>query len=410
MSIYPWQQSLYVSMQQPMDEQTIIPLLEKYARGAVSPEEADIVTAWLQQVTPYEFDRVLQQCDVPEAFKTLLPIPPTVAASLESRLDGMEERPKRGVFLIKKLAVAASVLLILAAGAFYWLRKPAPQPLASREKTPALPGNPQHAPGGNRAMLTLGDGSTISLDSAENGVLASQGSVSIVKLANGQLAVHMPAANNNDEIIYNTITTPTGGQYQVVLPDGSKVWLNAASSLRFPNRFSGNQRNVTLTGEGYFEIARNQQQPFRVQVNEAMVEVLGTHFNVNAYNDEAELKTTLLEGAVKMSKGEASLLLAPGQQARLPKNGNMKLVKDADIEQVLAWKNGYFQFDKANLPALMRQIARWYDLEVVYEGPVKEFEFVGKIARNVYLADVLKALESSGVRFRMEGNKLIVMS
>ncbi|WP_213086856.1 FecR domain-containing protein [Chitinophaga agrisoli] len=396
-----------------MDEQTIIPLLEKYARGAVSPEEADIVTAWLQQVTPDEFDRVLQLCDVPEAFKTLLPIPPDVAASLESSLDRMEEGnalPRHGVLLIKRLAVAASVLLVLAAGAFYWLRKPAQQPLASREKTPAQPGNPQHAPGGNRAMLTLGDGSTISLDSAANGVLASQGNASIVKLANGQLAVRMPAANDNDEIIYNTITTPTGGQYQVMLPDGSKVWLNAASSLRFPNRFAGDQRNVTLTGEGYFEIAHNKAQPFRVQVNEATVEVLGTHFNVNAYNDEADVKTTLLEGAVKMSKGPASLLLAPGQQARLPKNGDLKLVKDADTEQVLAWKNGYFQFDKADLPALMRQIARWYDLEVVYEGPVKEFEFVGKIARNVYLADVLKALESSGVRFRMEGNKLIVMS
>ena len=395
-----------------MDQPTIILLLEKYARGLASPEEAAQVTAWLQQTTPAEFNAVLEQCDVPEAFKAFPPIAPEFAYKLESRLDVLDEEAaptrRRGVVYLKRLAAAAAVLVLLAAGALYWLRKPAPQPVA--QAVPKVAGPQLHAPGGNRAMLTLADGSTIALDSAQNGVLAQQGSTRIIKLNNGQLAYNPPAAGNGSEAVFNTITTPAGGQYQLTLPDGSKVWLNAASSLRFPNHFTGNERSVELRGEGYFEIAHNKTLPFRVKVNDAVVEVLGTHFNVNAYSDETDVRTTLLEGAVKMSKGEASVLLAPGQQARLQKNGNMNLVKEADMEQAMAWKNGYFQFNKADLPTLMRQIARWYDLEVVYEGPVKDYEFVGKIARNVYLADVLKALEGSGVHYRMEGNRLIIMS
>jgi len=395
-----------------MDQPTIILLLEKYARGVASPEEAAQVNAWLQQTTPAEFDAVLQQCDVPVEFKAFPPISPEFAYKLESRLDALDEGAapvrRRGIVYLKRLAAAAAVLVLLAAGVFYWLRTPAPQPLAQVVSKAAAP--QVHAPGGNRAMLTLADGSTIVLDSAQNGVLAQQGSTRIIKLNNGQLAYSPPAAGNGSEAVFNTISTPAGGQYQLTLPDGSKVWLNAASSLRFPNHFSGDERSVELHGEGYFEIAHNKALPFRVKVNDAVVEVLGTHFNVNAYSDETDVRTTLLEGAVKMSKGAASVLLAPGQQARLQKNGNMNLVKEADLEQAMAWKNGYFQFNKADLPTLMRQIARWYGLEVVYEGPVKDYEFVGKIARNVYLADVLKALEGSGVHYRMEGNRLIIMS
>jgi len=391
-----------------MDQQLLISLLEKYARGAASPEESAAVTAWLQTVTPEEFDRVLQQSDVPAAFRAYPPVPPAFAQELETRLDEADAGYLRrgNIFSIKRLVAAASVAVLLAA-AVYWLRQPGPAPAQVAEKQ-AAPRT--FGPGGNKAVLTLGDGSTIVLDSAENGVLASQGNTRVIKQANGQLAYRIPAGGSGNQAVYNTIATPAGGQYQVVLPDGSKVWLNAASSLRFPSRFTGGERSVTLTGEGYFEIAHNDRQPFRVQVNDAVVEVLGTHFNVNAYRDENEVRTTLLQGAVKMSQGTASLQLTPGQQARLRRNGEMKLVKQADIEQAIAWKNGYFQFDKVDLPALMRQIARWYDLEVVYEGPVKNFEFVGKIARTAYLADVLKALESSGVRFRMEGNRLIVTS
>jgi len=391
-----------------MDQQLLISLLEKYARGAASAEETATVAAWLQTVTPEEFDRVLQQCDVPAAFKAYPPVPPGFAQALENRLDEADAGyPRRGnIFPIKRLVAAASIAVLLAA-TIYWLRQPGPEQAAVAEKqaTPRMFG-----PGGNKAVLTLGDGSTIVLDSAQNGVLASQGSTRVIKQANGQLAYRLPAAGSGNEAVYNTIATPAGGQYQVVLPDGSKVWLNAASSLRFPSQFTGRERSVTLTGEGYFEIAHKDEQPFRVQVNNAVIEVLGTHFNVNAYRDEHEVRTTLLQGAVKMSQGAASLQLTPGQQARLHRDGAMKLVKQADTEQAIAWKNGYFQFDKVDLPALMRQIARWYDLEVVYEGPVKDFEFVGKIARTAYLADVLKALESSGVRFRMEGNRLIVTS
>ncbi|HEU4555410.1 MAG TPA: FecR family protein [Chitinophaga sp.] len=394
-----------------MNQPTIIALLEKYARGTASPEEAAQVTRWLQQTSPEEFDAILALSNLPEEWKALPPISPEFAGRLETRLDAQEAGPmpvRRGIIYLKRMAAAAAVLL-LAAGAFYWLRRPAPQPVAqvTPKNNPApLP----NAPGGNHAVLTLADGSSITLDSAQNGVLAQQGNTRIIKLNNGQLAYNPPAAANSSAAVFNTITTPAGGQYQLTLPDGSKVWLNAASSLRFPNHFTGNERSVELHGEGYFEIAHNKDLPFRVKVNDAVVEVLGTHFNVNAYSDEADVRTTLLEGAVKMSKGTASVLLAPGQQARLQRNGSMNLVKHADLEQAMAWKNGYFQFDKADLPTLMRQIARWYNLEVVYEGPVKNYEFVGKIARNVYLADVLKALESSGVHYRMEGRRLVIIS
>jgi len=408
----PWFPVFTIEPTLRMDQPTIITLLEKYARGTASPEEAVQVAQWLQQTSPEEFDAVIALCNLPDNWTALPPVSPEFAYRLETRLDAQETGAapaRRGIVYLKRAAAAAAVL-VLSEVARTWLRRPAPQQVAQALPVKSHAAPQPHAPGGNHAVLTLADGSTITLDSAQNGVLAQQGNTRIIKLNNGQLAYNPPAAGNNSTMVFNTIATPAGGQYQLNLPDGSKVWLNAASSLRFPNHFTGKERSVELKGEGYFEIAHNKDLPFRVKVNDAVVEVLGTHFNVNAYSDERDVRTTLLEGAVKMSKGAASVLLAPGQQARLQKNGSMNLVQHADMEQAMAWKNGYFQFDKADLPALMRQIARWYDLEVVYEGPVKHYEFVGKIARTVYLDDVLKALESSGVHYRMEGRRLVIMS
>jgi ferric-dicitrate binding protein FerR (iron transport regulator) len=210
--------------------------------------------------------------------------------------------------------------------------------------------------------------------------------------------------------LYNTISTPKGGQYQVTLSDGSKVWLNAASSLRFPATFSGKERKVELTGEGYFEVAHNKKMPFHVTVNDLDVEVLGTHFNINAYADESAIKTTLLEGSVKVVKGNETKIIEPGEQASVTTSEDEINVKQqVDLEQVVAWKNGIFQFERADIESVMRQISRWYDIDVDYHGRVSE-HFGGTISRDVNISDVLKMLEmTGGVNFKIDGKKVIVM-
>ncbi len=262
------------------------------------------------------------------------------------------------------------------------------------------------APGGNKAVLTLADGSKIVLDSAANGNLTNQGNTTIIKL-DGKLAY--TASGNNGEVLYNTISTPKGGMYQIVLSDGSKVWLNAASSLRFPTAFTGKQRNVELSGEAYFEIEKNAAMPFNVTVSEMNVQVLGTHFNVMAYNEESEIKTTLLEGAVKVTKGSALGLLKPGKQASLDNNGAI-IITDAEIEKDLAWKNGMFFFENNDIKTIMQQLNRWYDADISYQGNVTSRRFTGQISRYINLSGVLKMLELTGdIHFKIEGKKILVM-
>ena len=262
------------------------------------------------------------------------------------------------------------------------------------------------APGGNKAILTLADGTQIILDSVANGKLTNQGNTKIIKL-DGKLAYS--STGNSSEILYNTITTPNGGQYQLILEDGSKVWLNAASSLRFPSAFVGKQRNIELTGEAYFEIAKNANMPFNVLVNNMNVQVLGTHFNVMAYKDESEIKTTLLEGVVKVTSGGAVGLLKPGKQARLDNSGNIKIA-DADIETEMAWKNGLFLFDYTDIKTIMRQLSRWYDADISFEGNITHKTFTAQISRNTNLSAVLKKLElTGGIHFKIEGKKIMVM-
>jgi len=299
---------------------------------------------------------------------------------------------------------AAAMIVMLAGGTYFYLQY-------KDKELPVPAGVTAHqdvAPGGNRAMLTLANGTTVMLDSAQNGIVAQQGATHVVKLANGQIAYNVTGAAIAS-MEFNTMVTPRGGQYQVTLPDGTRVWLNAASSLKYPVCFKGAERSVELTGEAYFEVAADVQHPFKVLTNNMEIQVLGTHFNVMAYTDEKNINTTLLEGAVKIVQGTAGQVLHPGQQAVLDKQTTMIQLKNADIQQVVAWKNGYFQFDGADLPALLRQIARWYDLDIIYEGTVTEHEFVGRISRNSHLSSVLKALQLSDIHFRIDGKKLIVL-
>jgi transmembrane sensor len=279
-------------------------------------------------------------------------------------------------------------------------------------------------PGGDRAILQLGDGSNIVLDSVADGVLVEQGSVKVIKLHDGVLAYdHQSSIVNREPIPYNKVTTPRGGQYQLTLPDGTKVWLNAASSIRFPTVFDAKERRVAITGEVYFEVSPSASLstgriPFLVNVNDkAEVEVLGTHFNINAYDDEGSIKTTLLEGKVKVVNRESSIVnqtsvvLSPGQQASIPSKSNQSpqiLVQTPNIDEVIAWKNGLFKYQEADIQTILRQAARWYDVEVVFEGQVTAERFRGTIGRQVKLSEFLQILELNNIHFDIQGKKIIV--
>lgn len=301
--------------------------------------------------------------------------------------------------------VAATIVFMLFAGA--WVVK-----LYTGKDKPALLVNDHTGdlvPGGDRAVLTLADGTTIVLDSARNGILTRQGSIAVLKLNDGQLAYNN-GTSSTTKITYNTIATPPGGQYQLILSDGTKVWLNASSSLRFPVTFlTGKDREVELTGEGYFEVAKKVKSPFRVIAGDMKVKVLGTHFNVNAYDDEANIRTTLLEGRVEVSAGKEMQMLTPGQQARLD-NGtdHFKVVDNIDTEEVMAWKNGYFQFNGADLHTILRQAARWYGAEVAFLGQINE-TFSGEMPRSENLSQLLDILKATGkVEFEISGKRILV--
>lgn len=280
------------------------------------------------------------------------------------------------------------------------------QPVAKLQPHPAPKNDIQ--PGKTGAILKLANGNAIMLDSAADGNLTQQGNMLVVK--NGG-SINYVAGQQGDKTIpeYNTIETPMGRQFQLVLEDGTKVWLNAASSIRFPVFFSNNERRVEITGEAYFEVAKNKSKPFRVTANGALVEVLGTHFNINAYGDEAYLKTTLLEGSVKVSKGKATGTLHPGEQSQISASGEMRIEKNADVEEAVAWKNGRMMFNNADLAAIMRQVKKWYDVEIVYSGTIPKRYFTADLSRNTNLSELLKVLELSKIHFRVEDKKLIVM-
>nr|WP_255723990.1 FecR family protein [Terrimonas ginsenosidimutans] len=266
------------------------------------------------------------------------------------------------------------------------------------------------APGHEGAVLTLADGRKILLDSLGNGIIASSEGAE-VKLSDGQL-IYDNVSDNATASYYNTISTPKGRFFQIVLPDQTKVWLNAASSLRYPTAFAANERRVEIDGEAYFEVAKNPAAPFIVKVNdETTVRVLGTHFNINAYTNEEEIRTTLLEGSVQVSGKSNLATIKPGQQAKISRNSDntVRIAESVNIDKVMAWKNGSFNFEDATLEEVMHQLERWYDIDVVYEQGVPKIEFVGKMGRDLSLKSVLRGLELSKVRFKLEGRKLLVL-
>lgn len=326
-------------------------------------------------------------------------------AAIHDRIGVRPGRTKVIGIWVKRMAAACVIGLIILT-VVYRSRPPGAESsvlkgekvLAKKNDTP---------PGSNKAVLTLADGSTIALDDAQNGNLTQQGNTKVLKL-NGTLA-YQAAGAGSQQTLYNSIATPRGGQFQVMLPDGTQVWLNAASSIRFPTAFTGKERRVEVTGEAYFEVAKNVEMPFVVQVQRAEVHVLGTHFNVMAYSEEDVLKATLLEGSIRFSSGSNSNVLKPGQQSQLLRNGQVNIESNVNIEEVVAWKNGVFHFERAGIESVMHQLSRWYDVEVVYQHPPMNGLFHADIPKNTNLSMALKALELTGkVHFQLEGKKVIV--
>jgi transmembrane sensor len=344
-------------------------------------------------------------------------------------------QPARRLFTVTRIAAAAAVMLILSTGYYFlYFKKRSAEVVKAGNSQPLINDIP---PGRNSAVLTLADGSRINLDNSNNGAIAQQGNTSVIKL-DSLLSYNAAASSKTGEPLYNTISTARGNQYQVILPDGSRVWLNAESGIRFPIAFAGKERRVEVTGELYFDIKHNSRMPFLVVANGVEVHDLGTQFNINAYSNEEGVKTTLVEGKARVvnrqlaigngqstpadkstyAKASAykSAILKPGQQAIIsPSTGkdrgkasSIKVV-DADVEAEIAWKNGQFMFQGNTIHSVMRQLERWYDVQVEYSGNVSQEEFIGAISRFGNISDVLRMLEKTGtVSFEIKGRKVIV--
>jgi ferric-dicitrate binding protein FerR (iron transport regulator) len=399
---------------QPYSEK-ILELAGKWADGTITESEKTAFIDWYNRfddtelLLPTEYAPLMERIEV------------EMLAHIRQKIAGDAsppslERPGQ-VFRLKtwKIAAAAILAAIAITGVLLITRtRSAPAPAMAQHRSTAPS---DILPGGNRALLTLADGSTISLDSAHTGNLASQGTAQVLKIQDGELKYDAAAAGGHSTVSYNTLSTPRGGQYKLLLADGTRVWLNAASSIRYPTTFTGPDREVEISGEAYFEIAKNAAMPFRVLTvsnpgdNDPMtIDVLGTHFNVNAYNDEPVVRTTLLEGLVKVSKGNNTALLKPGEAAQLRKDGAMQRIPDADLEAAVAWKDGLFEFSEEELPVILRQISRWYDIDIEYAGAVPTDKFSGSVSRNTTLSGVLKILRLSDIQVSVSNNKIIVKS
>ncbi|QKJ28567.1 FecR domain-containing protein [Mucilaginibacter mali] len=307
-----------------------------------------------------------------------------------------------------RIAVAASLLLILSVTAYFITHQQQPN------SKPNLVAKrlPQHdiAPGGNKAVLILANGQQINLTNAKNGRLAKEANMLINKTADGKVVYQSDKQNKAaTELAYNTLKTPRGGKYDLTLADGTRVWLNAASSITYPSAFNGPDRQVEITGEAYFEVVHNAAKPFRVKVAGQTIEDLGTHFNINAYADEPAIKTTLLEGSIRVSNSTGNLVLKPGQQAVIKADQNITIDAGADMEEAIAWHQGLFKFNEASTEMVMRQLSRWYDVDVSYEGKIPPRQFSGKIYRNASALKVSDILSYKQIHFRLEGRKIIVM-
>lgn len=336
---------------------------------------------------------------------------------LDKTLDSIYPDSKstgKGLMLrMKKYAIAACFMLIAGSVIFFLTRVSTKKDLAETTTTTTTTNNNDVQPGTEKAVLILDDGTNIILDNRSNGEIARQGNTVVLK-EDGLLAYNPDNNNPPANVLYNTIKTGRAEHFSsLVLADGTKIWLNALSSIHFPSSFTRKERPVEITGEVFFEVAKNFSKPFKVKVNGMEIEVLGTHFNVNAYSDEAIIKTTLLEGSVKVVNGKSSVLIKPGQQAQVANSssgdGGIKVINDADVNAAVAWKNGLLVFNQVDIKVLLRQISRWYDVDFEFSGDIKTPKVYGEIPRTVNLSEVLKIIETnSKLQFTIEGKKVTV--
>lgn len=386
-------------------------LIVKYLRGELNDLEKERLSEWRsrQEANERLFQRLTKGQDLLEE------IPKYHFQGREEAVQNFLKRislsrPRWSTY--RRYVSYAAAAILLTALLFYLL------PESKNRNQWAVHTEMELMPGGNRAVLILEGGKEIDLDNAETGEIARQGHAVISKSKEGYIAynlVQLGLEKNSQEVSYNTIATPRGGQYRLRLPDGSRVWLNAHSTLTFPIEFKGEERKVELKGEAFFEVQHIPGKPFRVESGKQTVEVLGTEFNVNGYSDEKGITTTLVNGRVKIKlnveKGTSKIddvTLAPGQKALVENRSNDILISEADIEESIAWKNGHFQFNDTDLGTIMRQIARWYDVDVEYRGDVAGIRFRGKIPRDVPASQVFEILKTSGINIETEGRKIIV--
>lgn len=388
-------------------------LAERFLLGIATEKEIALLHEWYDTADKEEIELVF----TPE---------PETAEAVGKRLFGglqlaiqeerLETRHRRMVLTRRWIAAASVVFVVVFAGKYFWDSNRSPKP--ERGIAQVTKSGNDLPPGSNKARLWLGDGSVIDLADAKNGTIKHEAGARIEK-KDGQLIYDFSKGEEASRRVdgskgaeaseINTIQTPRGGQYEVILADGTKVWLNSASSLSYPATFTGKNRQVLLKGEAYFEVAEDKNKPFKVSVGDVQVEVLGTHFDVMAYEDENAINTTLLAGAVRVTaKGVASRVLAAGQEASMDRSSGSLSVNEVDVEEAVAWKDGFFEFQGVSIETVMRQLARWYDVDVKYEGKT-DHHFRGKISRSSNVSEVFKMLELTGeVHFSTEGKKIIV--
>jgi len=378
-----------------------------YLSRTDNKEISDIID---QQMTEFDVGPEFSGIQARDVFDRILSDPRLI--NNESSLITEDYEPKRVNLYQKKWFRIAAVFLIFCITGLYFLKTKnvsLPQErVVQKESTPGI------SPDRNKATLTLSTGEVISLEGAKNGELANSANSSVQKIDNGQIVYnslhHSSKTSAMNEPVFHTLTTPKGGEYQITLPDGTKVWLNSYSSLSFPDAFLGNERRVKLNGEAYFEVAKNKDKPFNVSVNDVTVRVLGTHFNISAYRDDRDITTTLLEGSVQVAKNNKQTLIKPGQQATVQGTSDVIAVSEARIKEVMAWKNGYFIFNDEDIFSIMKQVSRWYDVDVEYKGNFGDQRFGGTFYRSKSINELLHHLERIGkIHFKIDEGRIIVM-
>ncbi|MEZ2440695.1 FecR domain-containing protein [Chitinophaga sp. RCC_12] len=410
-----------------MTEEQLTYYFDRYAQGNLSKEERIVFADLLKD--PANKDMVARMLDQDwplwennqqDFSQEIARIEQAVTARIYADQSLPDARPVPRMHSLKKWGWAAAVLILFGAGTYlYTTSKKTAGDFVKGKTMPA----PDILPGSNKALLTLSDGTAITLDSAARGAIAQQGNSSVVKTANGEIMYDVKG-HSEGKVMMNTMSTPRGGQYRLTLPDGTTVWLNAASAITFPAAFTGNERKVKVKGEVYMEVAKNAKMPFIVDVDgKTTVEVLGTSFNINAYTNEGTIATTLVEGKVRVLAGNIAaaaassdqqlthqaVTLRPGQQALQPDNTTTITINSgADLEHVLAWKKGIFNFTGRSFQSIMKDIERWYDIEVKYEGAIPTRKLKGEMDRGVQLTDLIRFLQGFGLHVELKNRTLVI--